>query len=166
MGMLKKLMPLFILALLLTGCSDIEALTTLIPKFSSELPNVFSGTYAYYESEEDKEKREATYIYKFDAVSQSVIKTERSDNGTGSEMEVKGTYSYSYEKFDITRASGYLTINLRRNVMENGEKKKDEGGNEIYYIDSSTFGFLFEGTAEKGASTLQLGSQTLYCEGE
>lgn len=102
----RKMMTFIILSLslVLTGCDEVNALIDLVPKFSSDLPNVISGKFAYYEDEQAAADKVYLELFEFDAVNRKFVHSV-----AGEETE-SGTYSYSYLDFTILECNGYLTL--------------------------------------------------------
>ncbi len=124
----------------LAGCDYINAISALMPAFDKNIPNIFSGCYAYYESDEDEEARRYTDLLEFDNIESTFTRN------TAGESERKGTFTYSYNEFAITECNGYLTLNY-------------EGGESVKY------GFLYHASTIDGALTLTLrhdGSDYVY----
>lgn len=133
MRKITLLISLIIFLFVFSGCEYIEAIPDLIPSFESSLPNVFSGKYAYYETEEDSVGSVKKYIhlFEFDNINNTFIHKE------AGEPDKKGTFSYSYNEFIITECNGYLTLNY------------EDGSVERY-------GFLYQASAVGGPQTLTL----------
>ena len=117
--------------LCLAGCDYISAIPQLMPSFDTRLPNIFSGRYAYYENEDDEEAKRYTELLEFDNLEKTFIR-----NAAG-EAARKGTFSYSYNEFNITQCSGYLTLHY------------DDG-------DNVTYGFLYQASATDGPVSITL----------
>lgn len=133
-----RIVLLFVLsAFLFSSCDEIEGIIAVLPEFSTDLPKVISGNYAYYENEDDVGY---TTLYHFDPESGEFTRS------SAYEEEKRGTFSYEYERFAITECNGYITF-----TYEDGTKE--------------TYGFLYVATALEGPKTLSLkqnGVETVY----
>lgn len=127
MRKLSKIVIFLGIVFLLSSCDDIKQIMSLVPKFETDLPNVISGNFAYYEDESNKYSE----LYTFNSDTKEFTYTNVY-NGTK-----RGTYTYEYIDFNITICNGYLTLQL-------------EDGN------SEKYGFLYEATATDGPSSLTL----------
>lgn len=130
--MRKRFFILFlvIFSLFLSGCDEINQLMTLVPKFETNLPNVFSGKFVYYVDEDYESMKRYDELYEFDPI-------EKTFTYTNTESSKTGTYTYSYIDFIITECNGYLNL---------------------YFDDDTTqvYGFRYEATATGGPVSITL----------
>ena len=126
--MRKRIFILFLVtfSLFLSGCDEINQLMTLVPKFETDLPNVFSGKFAYYADENE--------LYEFDPIEKTFTYM---DTETSTENPKTGSYTYSYIDFIITECNGYLNLYF------------DDDTTQVY-------GFRYEATATGGPVSITL----------
>ena len=143
---MKKLAIMFfslLVLVLLASCDQVNNLVGLIPSFEDNLPNIFEGTYASFESDYDMQEGIYTERFVFVPTDNSVTYRSVAD---GNSISKGGKYSYSYSSFQITDCNGYLTI--------------DYGDGDI-----EVFSFLYHATALEGPVSLTLSqnnTSTIY----
>lgn len=134
--MRKRIFILFLVtfSLFLSGCDEINQLMTLVPKFETDLPNVFSGKFAYYADENYESMKQYDELYEFDPIEKTFTYM---DTETSTENPKTGSYTYSYIDFIITECNGYLNL---------------------YFDDDTTqvYGFRYEATATGGPVSITL----------
>lgn len=100
--------------LLLSSCDDVKGVLELLPKFDSNLPNNISGSYAYFDSEEAKDRGEYTRLFTFDSKENTYTFTFSTDEGV---IKDSGKYSVRYTTYKITECNGVISL-------ENQDKEK------------------------------------------
>lgn len=128
MRKIKNILIVLAMAFVLTSCDDIKQIMSIIPKFETDLPNVISGKFAYFESPGDVGYSE---LLIFDP-STMEFSFENVESGTQ-----RGSYSYQYIDFNITICNGTLLL-----TYEDGRTER--------------YGFLYEATATDGPSSITL----------
>ncbi len=140
---IKILLCLFIVvsAFLLTSCDEVDAVKSVIPKFSMSLPNVFSGAYVIYpENSESSGNTGFTEAYFFNS------KDSTFDYSDASSFSSGNVFSYKYTTFTTTECTGVITLEF-----VNGQKK--------------TLSFVWRATALRGPENLTLGSVVYEYDG-
>lgn len=127
---------------MLTGCDDINAVISLLPKFDTALPNNLDGKWAYFDSKEDRLNNEFSRQFTFDSKEQK-FKLEIAGVGT---ITKSGSYSVQYKTYTITECNGTLTL---------------------YYEDNSVekFDFYYKATAIDGPEYITLSNSGTYYYG-
>lgn len=125
---MKKIKILYLIILLaiittLAGCDQINKFKDLVPKFEGNLPNVISGPFVYFEDEKQKEENNYDEMYTFNSKTMTFTKTTDKDES--------GTYSYKYDKFNITECSGEITL-----TFEDGRSET----HSFYYVATAVDG--------------------------
>ena len=114
---MKKILTICVLIFslfMLTGCDDINAVISLLPKFDTTLPNNLDGKWAYFDSEEERLNNEFSRQFTFDSKEQR-FKLEISGVGT---ITKSGSYSIQYKTYTITECNGTLTLYYEDNSVE------------------------------------------------
>lgn len=142
---MKKILTICVLIFslfMLTGCDDINAVISLLPKFDTTLPNNLDGKWAYFDSEEERLNNEFTRQFTFDSKEQR-FKLEISGAGT---ITKSGSYSVQYKTYTITECNGTLTL---------------------YYEDNSVekYNFYYKATAIDGPEYITLSNSGTYYYG-
>lgn len=115
-NMKKFFLALSIISLLiLSSCDDIKGVLEILPKFDKSLPNTVSGSYAYFESEEKKDKGEYTRLLTFNSKDETFTFVLSDENGVKTE---KGKYKVQYNAYKITECNGTITF-----LFDDGRKK-------------------------------------------
>lgn len=125
----------------LTSCEEIEAVLGLIPKFSTEIPNLVAGKFYSFTTEEN----EALGIFNDGYIFNS---QELTFEYIAEEVSKKGTYEVKYSTFAITECAGKLYLRFESGEAEIFDFKLEctaNGGPEALYLNKELGQYIYMG---------------------